>query len=749
MKKLFGVVLALIFAVTAAAQNYASEKIKQIVEEGKLEQTVFAGDNIEQIKILYENTGFGEYGELEYSSTDFSGNFGLTKIWTKGPACIISGKMRGDIVAGTYKAFIIVKDKEGNLAKTEFTFIVKEKPFSLEWNASGGQLNQSVKAGDAIDTIVFNYEGIKSWGVSGLPSGLTKVIDEKNHKIIIADTVNKNVMSGDYEYKVIVENDVGGVISKSGTISVSGGEAKADIEVYENKNQKVVAGDEIKPVVFQFVNVRVDKNLSSFKTDEGSLKGKFKYSVEGDKLTVSGTVDENMQDGSYSIKIIVKGENNCDTAFASVEVTHKPVVTKVTILENASQKVTAGDSIKPIVFYRENALKTEMSNFPGGYQPITNGDTVTIIGLIQEGSRGLHDFVFSVFGPDNQASAKATIEVIPATMTFDLVEGSENQTVVAGQDIVPIVYQYSHMYSVKGNVPANLKVEQNKEKKQVKIFGAVDSKSANHEYSYTFELTDYYENTKTVTGKINVVASNDDISSSSKVSSSSSSVASSSANSSSSIASSSTVSSSSAKPTSSSVQVSSSSATPSSSSVKSSSSVAQSSSSIKTSSSSAKSSSSIASSSAVSSSSAKPASSSAQASSSSAKPSSSSAKSSSSVDSTSSSSVQNDKTSSSSKAKSSSSKAKSSSSKNDKDAIVTVAMSPIQFSYANNELTVAIPTSTMVRMQVFDLTGHLVKTFAESVSGSKSFSLAHLNRGSYIVRLESQSLARTAKVTVK
>ena len=314
-------------------------------------------------------------------------------------------------------------------------------------------------------------------------------------------------MSGDYEYKVTVENDAGGTVSQTGTISVTGGEGKTDIEISENETQKVLAGDAIKPVVFLFKNVRVDENLSSFNTGEGSLKGKFNYSVQDNKLTVRGTVDENLEDGSYSIKIIVEGENNNDTAFASVEVTHKPIVTKITVIKNASQKVTARDFIKPIVFYNEHALELVLPNFPGGYERIENDDTVTIIGLIQEGSRGLHDIVLSVIGPENQASAKATIEVIPATMTFDLVEGRDNQTVVAGQDIAPIVYQYSHMYSVKGNVPANLKVKQDKEKKQVKISGTIDPESATHEYTYTFELTDYYEQKMTVSGKIKVVAS--------------------------------------------------------------------------------------------------------------------------------------------------------------------------------------------------------------------------------------------------
>ena len=234
------------------------------------------------------------------------------------------------------------------------------------------------------------------------------------------------------------------------------------------------------------------------------------------------------------------------------------------------------------------------------------------ISLELSGRSGEADLiVLSVIGPENQASAKATIEVIPATMTFDLVEGRDNQTVVAGQDIAPIVYQYSHMYSVKGNVPANLKVEQDKEKKQVKISGTIDPESATHEYTYTFELTDYYENTKTVTGKINVVASSsstpiEDLLSSSAMSSGS-----------------------------------------------------------------------------------------------------------------------------------------------DHFLNIVAAMPSFVFSYANNELTVVSPNSAMVRVQVFDLMGHVVETFTESATSVKNFSLAYLTKGNYVVRIESAHAVRLAKITVK
>jgi len=55
----------------------------------------------------------------------------------------------------------------------------------------------------------------------------------------------------------------------------------------------------------------------------------------------------------------------------------------------------------------------------------------------------------------------------------------------------------------------------------------------------------------------------------------------------------------------------------------------------------------------------------------------------------------------------------------------------------------------MLRVQVFDMMGHKVETFAESVVSSKSFNLAHLNQGNYVVRIESSRYVRTAKILVK
>ena len=431
MKKLISLAIVLFFAATAFAEEYvASQKITQQVLSGELAQTVYAGDDIKPVKILYENTGLDENSVPEYSSTNFLENFGLSKRWTMGPVCEIAGEMRSDIAAGTYKAYILVQDDEGKFAKTEFEFTVleKEKTLSLKWNKSSGDVNQTVTAGKSITPIVFDYEGITRYSVSELPPGLTKTLDSKKQKIMITGTVNSNVMSRDYEYKVTVWNEKDDEKSVSGTIAVVGGQARTSIKLFsDNTSQEVLAGNEIEPVVFQFANVRLDESLSSFKY-EGSLKGAFAYSVDGNKLTFSGTVDENSKGGLYTIRIIAIGENNNDTAFANVEVTRESVETKVTVVQNESQTLSPGDSIKPIVFKIENGSNLELKNFPGGYGLKKDGNTVTITGLVEENAKGPYEIELTVTGDDNNAaSAKATINVVIGSSSSSIASSSSSE----------------------------------------------------------------------------------------------------------------------------------------------------------------------------------------------------------------------------------------------------------------------------------------------------------------------------------
>ena len=83
------------------------------------------------------------------------------------------------------------------------------------------------------------------------------------------------------------------------------------------------------------------------------------------------------------------------------------------------------------------------------------------------------------------------------------------------------------------------------------------------------------------------------------------------------------------------------------------------------------------------------------------------------------------------------------------EAIAASAKSGFKFSFANNELTVVQPSLSMVRVQVFDMIGHLVESFDDQVVGAKSYSLASLPQGTYMVRIASKSQMRSARIFVK
>lgn len=681
MKKLISLAIAMFFATAAFAEGYvASDKITQKVLSGQLKQTVMLGDEIETTKISYENIK----GKLK---SDGFAALGLSETWTNN-VCEISGRIKRNLNPKTITPYILVEDDEGKVAQTQFEFILQARPTTLK--VIKGETTQSVKAGESISEIEIEYSGIKSFIFGSSPSGVKYERDGENQIIKISGKIDANTASGEYKYKVRgITQDEKDTLSVEITFKVTG--APVSVSVAENATQKVVAGEAIKPVSFSFTGAN---NYQLTKIPPG----KFSASKDGENMIikVSGDINEKAEDGTYTIELEVSDGKETAKAQATVEVVHKAVVTKIETIENATQTVTAGDSIEPIVFKFENVTKFGgLTGFPGGFSVSTDNtkNTVTIFGLLDEDTKGSYTVTYTVSGTDNEATAEATINVTPVTMKFDLVEGSDKQTVVAGKDIVPIVYQYDHVKSVKGSgFPSNLKMEQDPEKKQVKIFGTVNSASAAKEYVYTIELMDIYSEKSTVTGKINVVLAS---SSSSEATSSSSEK----------------VDSSSSKETSSSSATSSSSETTK----------PESSSSEKT----------------VSSSSEKTGSSSSKGTSSSSettKP-------------TSSSSEKGKSSSSTTESSSSSEKGKSSSS--EKSSIIASVKPGFEFGYANNELMIVLPKPAMLRVQVFDMMGHMVESFAETETSSKSFNLAHLAKGNYVVRMESARYARNAKIFVK
>lgn len=385
-------------------------------------------------------------------------------------------------------------------------------------------------------------------------------------------------------------------IASSSSMSSSSSKVQMVLQLTSGKaDQTVTAGYSIESIVYGIKNVT---NISVAGLPAG-LNGV--VSKSNTTFTIWGTVADSLSDKEYSYTVTAVGADSTATATGKITVKHKPVTTTVSVTNNSTQTVTAGDSIKPIVLSYANMDSAKVTGIPQGTFSMLqdkSAKTLTIAGAVDEGlSDKEYTATVTVYGPDNNAtaSAKITVKHKPLVTLIELVSGNSTQTVSAGNAIEPIVYRYENMKQITlSGIPAGLKGTKDDNAKTYTISGIVADSLTDYVYDYTIAVTGIDNNTS-ATGKITVKQS------SSSVASSSSEESSSSVESSSSIeppSSSSEESSSSEVPSSSSEKLSSSSEESSSSSEASSSSVAPSSSSIESSSSEASSSSETSSSSA-------------------------------------------------------------------------------------------------------------------------------------------------------
>ena len=91
----------------------------------------------------------------------------------------------------------------------------------------------------------------------------------------------------------------------------------------------------------------------------------------------------------------------------------------------------------------------------------------------------------------------------------------------------------------------------------------------------------------------------------------------------------------------------------------------------------------------------------------------------------------------------------SSSAQGKTDGFAPVVASPLNVQFIRNELIVAVPTSSELKVFVFDMQGSLKKQYHGNSAGTHSVSLNQMNRGMYLVRVVSGSDLRTLRVNVK
>lgn len=695
MKKLHGLSLftAALLAMTQTAIAQFNTHISHRLISGKSVQTVKAGDFIEPV--VYEITELNRVYDfyINYPVNTTVKTLGLKLDCGTLPSskaeCTISGRIPANTPGHEYEMSFTAA---GNYAHEylQITTGINVTPLNEQVEHVSGSLDQTVTASDEIEPIVFGYTELLKANLSGVPEGISAKIDDESAIITISGATGQDHPDGDFNYRLaayITEKDS---IVFNGTIKVNHKPFTTTLVTNENETQDVVAGDEIKPIAFRYAHMQNYSISGIPKTLE------IRQDKEKDLIIISGNIPITNGDQVYTITVTAKGNDNDAEASATINVTHKPGITKLEhVSGSTSQTVKAGDEIEPVVFNFENVEKQPgFSGQPNGkfaLAPDNEKQTLTLSGTVSALSEGEYKIAIVVEGEINKDTAYVTLNVQPNPATVSLTSGKETQTVFVGDEIEPLIFKYDYAKSISigGTIPKGVEYTQNKDEKTVTFSGKVSAENSAN--TYTIELTVEGNN---IDGKKNTATAKAVITVKSKAESSSSSKE---------VASSSSAESSSSKEN-----------------VASSSSGKASSSSNVVSSSSAKSSSSVASSS-------------------------SSAKSSSSKENTASSSSAKSSSSSGTKSSSSSGKAKSSSSKTTK--IDFASRSMLSFSYSNNILAISLTNAKTTRIQIFDMVGHLLESM--DISASANVHLGHLPRGAAILKISTEGFTKTAKITIK
>ena len=497
--------------------------------------------------------------------------------------------------------------------------------------------------------------------------------------------------------------------------------------------QTVMVGDNIKETKIEYTKAKGLHKADGFTQLGLTASCTANESEKTVACTVSGQIKRNLVvPTTINPYIIIEDEYGkvVITEF-TFNLTARPTTLKI-IKGEANQSVKAGEAISTIQIEYYGIKKFIYNGTPKGIDPQRDNEKqiITVSGTIPE-STVPNVYKFHIYG----VKAENENDTLDLLLTFDVftdkpvtvsATGNKTQKVFAGDSIKPVVFSFTgaNDYKIITVPPGKFSSLADANDLTVKVWGLVAGNTPDGMYTIEVEVTD-----GKTTAKAQASVEVESKSSSSQSSSSETTVSSSSNETSSS--------SETTKPTSSSSE------TTSSSSAKSSSSETTVSSSSKETSSSSETTKPTSSSSEKSS---------AKSSSSETTVSSSSKETSSSSETTkpeSSSSEKSSSTSSSSTAESSSSSEKGKSSSSDNTPLIASVVPSFEFGFANNELTVVLPKPAMLHVQVFDMMGHRVESFAESIVSSKSFNLAHLNQGNYVVRIESARYARTAKILVK
>ncbi|WP_295858345.1 hypothetical protein [uncultured Fibrobacter sp.] len=391
-------------------------------------------------------------------------------------------------------------------------------------NLRMGSVQQTVFPGDTIEHIVYVVEGAHVVEFSLLDSLTGKLwYDDflEDSLVTISGAVARNTDPGEYLIQIIAKDTVNetSVISKFYITVLSLNDAF--VHSSGSLKQSVMAGDSIEPIVFDY------QKLHDFRVDNLPSDLVAQNDTISKTITIEGAAENVQRDKKYTFALVAYLTEQDSVVYnLELEVEHIPVVTAIRVLENDSQVVVAGDSIKPITLKYENITDLHFKDIPKTLDPYNDPEAKMILlqGAIPE-DFGDSTLVMSICakGLDNNDTAfvKLVIKHKPGKTTIAHASGKTTQTVNAGDSIEPIVFKYELAMNALGlNFPkGTLVAERDTKAKTITVKGAVSEK-ASGEYNMKV-IAEGYENNDTA--EVKIIVKNPEAASSSSVAKSSSS----------------------------------------------------------------------------------------------------------------------------------------------------------------------------------------------------------------------------------
>ena len=234
MRKIISLAIAMLFATTAmAAYDFEYELLS-----GNAEQTVNAGEKIQPIKFKVRNVQEVGPWLLNGLNLQCSETYSFSE-WS---TCEISGRVATLVPSGVYDMEVEFIDAYNNTKTKVYKTTVIGMSSDLE--LLSGNADQTITAGESIETIVYRYRNLKELYLENAPSTLKIEVDPDTYTFKIYGSTEESASDRTYEYKIraVVQEKEDGpkkTVYAYGTLKLNKTSGKRSLEFVEWQSSRL------------------------------------------------------------------------------------------------------------------------------------------------------------------------------------------------------------------------------------------------------------------------------------------------------------------------------------------------------------------------------------------------------------------------------------------------------------------------------------------------------------------------------